>query len=149
MDSWEVAVFVLHLFSVFYMTGIIWFIQRVHYPLMAVVPEEQFVEYENRHTRLTGPVVAPVMVLELLTGLLLLWMAPFGGTHYRWLLLASMLLVMVWLVTFGVSVPLHKRLSHSFEIRAHSKLVSTNWVRTLAWTGRAAIFIYLFVNWQP
>ena len=54
------------------MTGIIWFVQIVHYPLFTQIPKEGFTRYEQSHTVRTGWVVAPLMLLELGSALLLL-----------------------------------------------------------------------------
>lgn len=39
------TVFLVHLFSTLFMTGVIWFAQAVHYPLLGRVGGEAFVEY--------------------------------------------------------------------------------------------------------
>ena len=36
-----------------FMTGVIWFVQIVHYPLFANVSRSAFAEYERRHANLT------------------------------------------------------------------------------------------------
>ncbi|MEY4607349.1 MAG: hypothetical protein RLY45_2109, partial [Actinomycetota bacterium] len=43
------AVLYSHLVATMFMVGLIWFVQVVHYPLMAAVGEQQFVAYEDRH----------------------------------------------------------------------------------------------------
>ena len=48
-----------HLASTLFMTGVIWFVQCVHYPLFASVGEEGFRNYEERNSALTTWVVAP------------------------------------------------------------------------------------------
>ena len=53
--------FVLHLFCTFFMTGLIGFVQIVHYPLFAQVSETKFQAYEDK--RLTGYEVAPIMLV--------------------------------------------------------------------------------------
>ncbi len=51
-------VFLLHLGSTWFMVGLIWLIQIVHYPLFARVGVEQFVPYEREHSRLITYIVA-------------------------------------------------------------------------------------------
>ena len=51
------------------MTGVIWFVQVVHYPLMEQVGASGFVTYEKLHTRWTTYVVAPPMLVEAATAL--------------------------------------------------------------------------------
>ena len=127
------------------MTGIIWFVQIVHYPLFAEVGPEQFTQYESLHVRWTGYVVGPLMLLELGTGLLL-----FMGLndHTRWWLGASLIaLGLIWLSTFFLQVPLHAKISQGFDTDAIRQLVRTNWIRTVLWSLRAGILLYLLRNW--
>jgi hypothetical protein len=49
------------------------------------------------------------------------------------------LVALLWGVTFLVSVPCHAVLSQGFDASAHARLVDTNWIRTAAWTARAAL----------
>ena len=56
-------------FSTAAMTGLIWLIQVVQYPLMGSVGTEQFVSYEQQHCNRITPVVMPLMTVELLTAL--------------------------------------------------------------------------------
>jgi hypothetical protein len=54
--------------------------------------------------------------------------------------LALALTVLIWACTFFVSVPLHGQLgAGGLDVNVIDQLVRTNWVRTLAWTGRVVI----------
>ena len=53
------------------MAGVIWFVQIVHYPLMADVGAEAFVAYERKHVARTGRIVGPLMLVEEATAILL------------------------------------------------------------------------------
>lgn len=121
-----------------FLAGLIWTIQVVHYPLMARVGPEHFATYERLHSNWITPLVGPMMLVEAaLAGLLVLqrpaavpaWM-PWAGAG---------LVALLWGVTFLVSVPCHAVLSQGFDASAHARLVDTNWIRTAAWTARAAI----------
>ena len=70
----------LHVASTWYLVGLCWLVQRVQYPLMAGVGIDSFARYEQAHVARIGPVVAPMMLIELATGLLLLTM---GGEVFR------------------------------------------------------------------
>ena len=61
------------------MTGVIWFVQHVHYPLLAQVEMGQAVAVAEEHQRRTGHVVALPMAFEGLTTLALLAQQPEGG----------------------------------------------------------------------
>lgn len=120
-----------------FMVGLIWFVQIVHYPLYANVGHEQFPEYEALHNRLTTWVVGPVMLIELATAAALLKYSPHGSTSLTWLGLG--LLVVIWISTAALSVPAHDSLAAGFSDGAYRKLVSTNWIRTIAWSMRGII----------
>ena len=95
-----------NLAATLYLVGLIWFVQLVHYPLFDGVGGEGFAAYEARHTRWTGMVVAPAMLIELATALLLVWRAPAGVPG--WVMPAGLAAVAaLWAVTFFVSVPQH------------------------------------------
>ena len=58
------------------MTGLIWFVQVVHYPMFALVGENHFAAYEKKHNQLTSYVVMPAMLTEMATASLLLLQNP-------------------------------------------------------------------------
>lgn len=121
-----------HAAATLFMTGVIWFVQVVHYPLFVRVGAAAFVAYEREHARRTGWIVGPAMVLELLLAVALV--ASRGGGP-AWLGLA--LLGVIWASTALVQVPLHNRLMAGPDAGLQRRLVLTNWVRTAAWTARA------------
>lgn len=131
----------IHLGATACMTGIIWFVQVVHYPLMGVVGQDAFVNYERAHTRLTSLVVGPLMMIEAAAAITLL-----AGPHLAAPALPAapaplpvigiVLLALIWASTFLVQVPLHRRLERGFTPEVWRRLVRTNWLRTLLWTAR-------------
>lgn len=135
----EPLIFKLHLLFSLYMLGLIWFVQLVHYPLFAAVGPDRFVAYEQQHTRRTSWVTAPIMLLELGTAVLLVYFNQRSG--FYWLNLTGVALL--WLSTFFIQVPLHNRLIGVYDTGAIKKLVQTNWIRTVIWTGRAIGLIYI------
>ena len=46
------------------MTGLIWFVQVVHYPLFERVAVQIFASYQQAHQRLTTWVVAPALLVQ-------------------------------------------------------------------------------------
>jgi hypothetical protein len=70
-EGLSILVLVLHFASTFYMVGLVWFVQRVHYPLFAGVGSQQFPAYERAHVTRTNPVVGPAMLMEAATALAL------------------------------------------------------------------------------
>jgi hypothetical protein len=120
------------------MTGIIWFVQIVHYPLFRKIPPEGFTRYEQAHTVRTGVVVAPLMILELASAALLpILRIPIASTHAYLATLGCLLLI--WASTFLIQVPLHGVLEQCPDTRAMNRLVTTNWIRTMLWSARLAL----------
>jgi hypothetical protein len=120
------------------MVGLIWFVQVVHYPLFAHVGERRFGTYHRLHTQLTGRVVGPPMLLEAVTGVLLVWFGP-DGVPPSLVALSLSLLAVVWVSTFRLQVPRHRSLASARSGPDIRGLVATNWIRTVAWTLRAGL----------
>lgn len=142
MDSLSIAILLTHAAATLFMVGLIWFVQVVHYPLFAQVGREEFEEYEQRHQRLTSWVVAPPMLLELITAVMLVW-GDFSylGVATRWTGLA--LVVLIWLTTIFVQMPQHMALSKSWDEQVQRRLVAGNWVRTIAWSLRGVLVLWM------
>ncbi|MBL9079769.1 MAG: hypothetical protein JNL08_19865 [Planctomycetes bacterium] len=135
---------VLHAVPTLFLTGLIWLVQLVHYPLFAAVGADQRVAFAREHQRRIGPLVVPPMLAEvLLTGWV--WLAaPPAARGAAWL--GAALLAVVWASTFLLQVPCHARLSRAADGAALRRLVATNWLRTVAWTGRAAVAVWLLAT---
>ena len=126
------------------MAGVLWVMQLVHYPLLALVPDGAFVDYEDQHRRRITFVVGPAMGIELVTAVALLVKRP--AAVPLWLLVAGLaLLVVVLTTTAFVSAPLHGRLTAGKDPVAIDRLVTTNWIRTAGWTGRGAVALAMVV----
>ena len=131
-------VVVLDLVAACCMTGLIWFVQLVHYPLLAAVPPEAAISVAVQHQRRTAWVVALPMAVEGGTSLYLLFRRPSGfGWPWAW---AGGVCVAVWLLsTVTLSVPRHQRMLEHPTPELGRALVRTNWPRTVAWTAHAVI----------
>ncbi len=124
------------------MVGLIWFVQIVHYPLFARVGPADFSRYEMDHQRLTSRVVVPLMLTELASAFLLIWWRPVGvGNFSIWLGIG--LLAAIWLVTFTVQVPQHASLALSYDSDTQQSLVTGNWFRTMAWSARGVLVLWM------
>jgi uncharacterized membrane protein len=134
------VVFAMHLATSWYMCGVIWLVQLVHYPEFRDLDRAVFSQSMLRHQRLTTWVVGPVMLVELLTGFSLILSAPL--LQRRFALMNMTLLATIWLLTVFVSVPRHERLAAGYDRRTIDSLVSTNWPRTLLWSLRACLLVY-------
>jgi hypothetical protein len=127
------------------MTGIIWFVQIVHYPLFGKVPAEGFTDYELSHTARTGVVVAPLMLLELATAASLpMLRTPMSFSPIY--LAALGCLAVIWASTFLIQVPLHGVLEKRHDQSAIRQLVTTNWIRTILWSLRLGLLASLSLS---
>lgn len=120
------------------LTGLVWFVQIVHYPLYPSVGAASFPAYQKRHIWLTNLVAGPLMLVELAAAVGLVAARPASISRVQaWLGLA--LVILVWLSTALLQLPRHFALTRGFDPAVHRALVATNWVRTLGWTARSAL----------
>lgn len=130
-------IFFMHLFTTFFMCGVCWFVQIVHYPLFREIPKEAFPNYERRNF-VTGYVTVPAMTIELFSGLWVLY------TDYSTIFLYNMVLLsFIWASTFFFQVPLHFKLAKEGNPNHITQLIKTNWIRTVIWTVRSILLAYL------
>lgn len=120
------------------MTGLIWFIQLVHYPSYRDMAEKGFTGFQARSTARTSFIVGPLIFTELGTAALLLWKPP-AGLDIAGLWLGAALIAVNLASTVFVQVPLHVRLKATHDAALVERLIRTNWVRTIAWSVRAVL----------
>ncbi len=133
----------IHFAATFYMIGIILIIQVIHYPLFAKVGLENFPLYHQEHIKGTSIIIAIPMLVELISLVALLYLTSVYRSSPLFLA-SAILLIIIWGVTFFISVPQHNILSQGFDQKAWSTLVNTNWIRTVAWILRG-IIVFRFV----
>lgn len=123
-----------------FMTGLIWFVQVVHYPLFAAVGAAEFPAYSRSHQSLTTLVVGPPMLVEAITAAILVLARP--AAIPAWLAWLGLALVgAIWLSTALLQVPAHGKLSSGFSADIGAMLVSTNWIRTAGWSLRGGVVL--------
>ena len=120
-----------------YMTGVIWVVQVVLYPLFARVGAAEWPAYHAAHSRRITPVVAPAMLAHTLVATALLVERP-GALAAVNLALAVGLL----LVTASVFARVHARLTPD----AIGRLVRLNALRAVAWTASAGVALALVLS---
>jgi hypothetical protein len=135
---------VVHVGATLFLVGMIWTVQVLHYPLFSAVGSEGFAAYQAAHASRVTAIVAVPWALEVTTTAALLVVAP--RQVPGWLLgTGAALAVVPVVVTVAVSVPAHGILGRGFDAGAHRRLVRTNWLRTLAWTGHGAVALWIAV----
>lgn len=121
--------------------AIIWAIQLVRYPRFASVDAESFRQFHSSHTFWITPVVAPPMILELVSSVALIFYQP-AGIDEKLLYFGLLLTITAWVSTALIQVPLHDKLALGFDAETHRYLVNSNWIRTIAWTLRAGLVVH-------
>lgn len=134
----------LNLLGTWMMVGVIWFVQLVHYPLLAVVPVESASSVAVDHQRRTAWVVMIPMAVEGVSTLALLKWVPESVAWWVPWANAALLAVALGCTVF-LSVPRHERMARSPTPSIGRELVLTNWPRTIAWTARG-IILALMLN---
>jgi hypothetical protein len=82
------------------------------------------------------------MLLEAATAILLVFYRP-EGVPFVAALAGLALVVLIWLSTALLQAPRHSALAHGFDDRTVTGLVLYNWIRTIAWTARGLLALWM------
>ena len=128
----------IHFVSTSLMVGIIWVIQLLQYPAFHFIKESDYVEFQHFHMQRISFIVVPVMILELFSAFMLVY-------YFRsnLLILCLIILLFIWLITFVFFTKLHQSLLDGYDKKIVDKLVKINWSRTVLWSLRLIILIYI------
>lgn len=131
-----------HLVSTLFLVGLIWTIQVVHYPLFERVGLSAYPSYQAGHQWRITVVVLPLMLVELLSAVWLIFDRP--PAIPTWLIWAGLgLLILIWISTVFIQSPLHSTLDRGFDRKTWLQLVNTNWIRTVAWSVRGLFAVWM------
>ena len=143
--NWPLTILLANVVSTWFMVGLIWMVQIVHYPLFDDVGPTHYVDYQQRHQANITYIVMPVMLIELATAVLLIFY-PMVGVDKSLVYLGLGLVIVIWLSTAFLQVPCHDKLVKGFDQAAYRWLVDSNWVRTIGWSARGAIVTMMLVR---
>ena len=142
-----VALGIVHLVATWFMVGLIWTIHVVHYPLFAYVGPDEYVAFQAKHVRRIGMVLLVPWAVEGICILALLVMAM--RSKSRALLLPALLgaaaMGVVLIMSGFFSAPAHGELADGFDADVHADLMRADLIRTIAWTMRGGISIWMLV----
>jgi len=136
------SILFINLFSSVFMTGLIWFVQLVHYPSFAFAGEP-FSEFHRHHSFFTGLIVMPVMIIELLSSG---WLWHQEDSLFELNSIGFYIVILIWVSTALFQVPVHRKLSKEKDSELIKKLVQTNWIRTFLWTIKAILTLLFIIN---
>ena len=117
--------------------------QFVHYPAFHGFEMRAYHEWMAFHKLRISFIVIPVMLSELTTSIML----SFGDAFYPLMhQIGLAIVILIWLITFFVQVPLHQQLSDGYSEKVVHRLVSTNRWRTLLWSLKSILGIYMLAR---
>ena len=110
-----------------FMLGLILTTQIVSYPMFLKV-ENNFSVYHMNYVNKISTIAAPFMIIELLLSLFLVFLIESYASVG-----AFLIMVLIFLCTFFIQVPIHKKLKNNFNILLCNKLIKANWIRVFLW----------------
>ena len=143
--NWSNSILLANVASTLFLVGLIWMVQVVHYPLFNDIGEQNYISYQQRHQTNITFVVGPVMLIELVTAILLIWYTS-DAISPAMVYTGIALVVLIWLSTAFIQVPCHEKLVKGFDLAAYKWLVNSNWIRTIAWSARGALVTWMLVR---
>jgi len=118
---------------------LIWLVQLIIYPSFLYYQKKDLVRWHTIYTGRLGYVVIPLMLGQLILSILNL-IKHFSIPRCTGLILV----VIIWLVTFLLFVPLHSTIaSNTTNEETLKKLIQQNWWRTFLWT---LVFVINFLD---
>ena len=132
------ALVLANLACAFFLTGLVWVLQVVHFPSMPRVGRDGFRDFARSSRARNTALMSGPMLIELIAAA---WLAIVmrGGLP----LFAGALVVVIWAVTWGRIAPLHARLIRGYDAALVRRLIAWNWARTAAWSLRSATMMWI------
>ena len=121
------------------MIGVISITQLITYPSFLEIDRAKFVDFHKKYVRTISFIAVPAMILELCT---LIYMNIYISNLI--LMKSLLVLIMLWLITFIIIVPIHNQLSKEFDYEKVISLIRYNWIRSVLWTSKIFIILYIF-----
>ena len=125
-----IAISELHSLVNFGMCVVLWLVQLVIYPSFLRVEPSELIAWHKAYTFRVSFVILPLMLGQLVITILSVWEDP---SILEWV--AFTFVLVCWILTFFVSVPLHRKIEQNDITReTRQKLITTNWPRTILWS---------------
>ena len=138
--SSALVLLIVNLVATLLLTGAAWFVQTVHYPLLARVGPAQLERYIADESSRTAWSVTLPMLVELVSAVALVFNRP--PAVPLWLTLVALPpLAVVWFVTVFVQVPRLAHLAGGLDPETHQSLIASNLLRTASWTIRSLLLV--------
>ncbi len=139
----------ISLFTNLIMVGVSLITHFVTYPSFKLIKSSIFSEFHKSYTNKMLFIVAPVMILELISSLLLV-IFDMNDNNTGIVLLITLMLI--WFLTFFTIVPIHNKLTVNYNKDLNQKLIKYNGLRTILWIIKLMLFVgfcdYLATNFH-
>jgi hypothetical protein len=135
--------FIVTLGLTLYMTGMIWSMQVLEYPLFVLVGPKEFPAYHQRHNRGLPVFVILPSLAALVSAVVLIFTRPARLPLWSTIVVAAIDLAVV-AVTAAREAPLHGKLDRDgYSESVIRQLVQGNWIRTILWTANGLFLLVL------
>ena len=122
-----------------FMLGLILTTQIVSYPMFINV-EKNFSAYHMNYVNKISTIAAPFMIIEFLLSLIFVFLI---GSYTS--ISSFLIMVLIFLCTFFIQVPIHEKLKNSFNISLCNRLIKTNWIRVFLWLFKC-VTSFMLIN---
>lgn len=123
-----------------FMLGLIMTTQGVSYPMFLEVKKD-FSLYHDSYVKKISKLVIPIMLTELGLAIVLVTKVPS--------LLSDALLIItisIFASSFLVQVPIHEKIKNKSDSILIKRLIKTNWIRVLLWSGKSVVSFKIMDN---
>lgn len=120
------------------MVGVSLITHFVTYPSFKLIKSSLFSEFHKSYTNKMLFIVAPVMILELISSLFLVIFDVSDNNTEIGLFIS---LLLIWFLTFFIIVPIHNKLTVNYNKDLNQKLIKYNGLRTIFWIIKLILFI--------
>ena len=114
---------------------LIWLVQLIIYPGFHRISHEEFAGYHRWYVIRISSVVLPLMLAELILAVSWILSDNYSSASVK----SGFLVIIIWLSTSVLQVPIHNRLKAGKEDKQIQRLVATNWIRTAAWSLKTSV----------
>lgn len=131
---------IINFFITSFMLGLIFVTQIISYPLFFKVEMSSFAAFHDDYVKRISFIAVPVMLAELFISILIFY-------YLKSTLALGLLILMffIFLSTFLIQVPIHDKIKHGGRRFLFTRLVKTNWIRTVLWFIKSIVsFIIIF-----
>ena len=122
-----------------FMFGLILTTQIVSYPMFLNV-EKNFSVYHMNYVNKISTIAAPFMIIEFSLSLIFVFLI---GSYTS--ISSFLIMVLIFLCTFFIQVPIHEKLKNSFNISLCNRLIKTNWIRVFLWLFKC-VTSFMLIN---